>query len=69
MKPLPHKTNRPRRYPSLSDDGQPWFPRAPGSRRATAAALFAGNRSRSPWVRLFALAAIIGLIAALAAAA
>lgn len=70
MKPHHHQnTDNPenvtpqRRYPSLSDDGQPWFPR---SRRSAASALFPDNRSRISWVRALALLAIIAIIVALA---
>lgn len=64
---IPH-----RRYPSLSDDGQPFFPRSRPPRRsatesATATSASEGNRSRIPYVRVFSLLAIIAIIAALVA--
>jgi hypothetical protein len=52
-----------RRYPSLSDDGQPWFPR---DRRPAASTLFPGNHLKISWVRTVALLAIIVLIVVLA---
>jgi len=72
MKPHHHQnTDNPeivtpqRRYPSLSDDGQPWFPR---SRRPAASALSPpDNRIRLSWVRAISLLAIIAIIIALAA--
>ena len=59
-----------RRYPSLSDDGQPWFPRAPGSRRSeTTSPPAITSREENPaefsYVRMIAIAGIIVIIAAL----
>jgi hypothetical protein len=62
-----------RRYPSLSDDGQPYFPRLRRARHSAnerAPVMNSANESHaSPFfsVRLFALLAIVALIAALAA--
>lgn len=66
---IPH-----RRYPSLCDDGQPWFPRAPWSREAKmessrGSTSRAGNPSGFPWFRVILLAGIGAIIAALVAAA
>lgn len=64
-----------RRYPSLSDDGQPYFPRLRRARRSadkSAAAVNSANESDpSPFfsVRAFALLAIVAIIAALVASA
>jgi hypothetical protein len=63
-----------RRYPSLSDDGQPYFPRLRRARRtadATPTMMVAANdNDRSPFfsVRAFALLAIVAIVAALVAA-
>src|SRR3954471_20154045 len=60
-----------RRYPSLSDDGQSWFPRlrrAPISADHSAAALNSANESgQSPLfaARAFVLLAIVAVMAAL----
>ncbi len=75
MKPHHHKNTAPsgvpiithRRYPSLSDDGQPWFPRARYSRRPVATALFEGNRSENPWMYVLAVLWVTAIIAALVA--
>jgi len=61
-----------RRYPSLSDDGKPWFPRAHWSRRsetrsASAIPSRADKPAEFPYVRVFAIAGIITIIAALVA--
>ena len=61
-----------RRYPSLSDDGQPWFPRAPWSRQsenepAPANTSLKDGRSEFPFVRAIALIAIVVIVAVLAA--
>jgi hypothetical protein len=62
-----------RRYPSLSDDGQPYFPRLRRARRSTnedmTAASSANESDHSPFfsVRAFALLAIVIIIAALVA--
>lgn len=58
------------RYPSLSDDGQPWFPRAPGSRQSeiespSAITSREENPTEFPYVRMIAIAGIIVIIAAL----
>lgn len=64
-----------RRYPSLSDDGQPWFPRLRRARRSPDENVSAVNRANendvSPVfsVRAFALLAIVVIIAALVASA
>lgn len=63
-----------RRYPSLSDDGQPWFPRLRRARRSadeSAAANSANESDPSPFfsVRAFALLALVAIIAALVAGA
>ena len=66
---IPH-----RRYPSLCDDGQPWFPRAPWSREAKTESSRgstspAGNPSGFPWFRVILLAGIGAIIAPLVATA
>lgn len=62
-----------RRYPSLSDDGQPYFPRLRRTRNVGAAARAEARVRRDPApllsVRLFALLAIVAIIAALLATA
>lgn len=64
-----------RRYPSLSDDGQPYFPRLRRARRSADEKVNAVNRvnenTRAPFfsVRAFALLAIAVIIAALVASA
>jgi hypothetical protein len=63
-----------RRYPSLSDDGQPWFPRAPWSRGTeTESSSAITSREASPsefsYVRVIAIAAIVAIIATLVASA
>ena len=61
-----------RRYPSLSDDGQPWFPRAPWSRgteteSSSAITSREANPPESSYVRVIAIAVIVAIIATLAA--
>jgi hypothetical protein len=64
-----------RRYPSLSDDGQPYFPRLRRARRtidgATVPESAANENDQSPFfsVRAFAFLAIVAIIAALVATA
>lgn len=64
-----------RRYPSLSDDGQPYFPRLRRSQRAMAETAHhthtAPMNDHAPFlsVRVIALLAIVLIIVALAAAA
>lgn len=63
-----------RRYPSLSDDGQPWFPRAPWSRQrdnepGSQYTSLGGDRSEFPFVAViapFVISAIIALFAIVA---
>lgn len=63
---IPH-----RRYPSLSDDGQPWFPRAPWSRQpkneTSTNSSLEENRSQFSYIRLIALLGILAIIALLVA--
>ncbi len=70
--PRPPPSEPRRRYPSLSDDGQPWFPRFPWPRwRDTEAdEALRGERSEPPFlsVRAIALLLFAALIAALAMA-
>jgi hypothetical protein len=60
-----------RRYPSLSDDGQPWFPRAPWSRQlkseTSTNSSLEENRSQFSHIRLIALLGILAFIALLVA--
>lgn len=62
-----------RRYPSLSDDGQPWFPRLRRARRNPDENVSVVNRANENdvssffSVRAFALLAIVAIIAALVA--
>lgn len=64
-----------RRYPSLSDDGQPYFPRLRRARRnaeeAVSVVHSANEGHRSPFfsVRAFAFLVIVVIIAALVAGA
>lgn len=63
-----------RRYPSLSDDGQLWFPGAPWVRNSETDARPAttpddDRQPDFPFVRIFALAAIVAIIATLVARA
>ena len=64
-----------RRYPSLSDDGQPWFPRLRRARRNPAETVSvvrsANEKDVAPFfsVRAFAFLAIVVIIAALVASA
>lgn len=63
---------RPRkRYPSLSDDGQPYFPDLEKKIRAIITSIGVSIKERPVFlsVRAFALVAIVSIIAALAAAA
>lgn len=59
---IPH-----RRYPSLSDDGQPWFPRAPWSRQSEKEnpvdPSFENIRSSFLYIRLITLLVILAIIA------
>lgn len=52
-----------RRYPSLSDDGQPWFPR----RAESESVLVEQGHWRFTYVRIAALLGIIAIIVYLAA--
>ena len=61
-----------RRYPSLSDDGQPWFPHAPGLRgtkieSSSALTSREANPSEFSYVRVIAIAVIVAIIATLVA--
>jgi len=61
-----------RRYPSLSDDGQPWFPRASWSRgteteSSSAITSREANPSEFSYVRVIAIAGIVAIIATLVA--
>lgn len=64
-----------RRYPSLSDDGQPYFPRLRRARRTIDGAIVpdpVGNENEESSffsVRAFAVLAIVAIIAGLVAAA